>query len=118
MGACEPGQARDRAAISGNFHVPGFSLKAVFFYAPTACTAFFSLRFSIFAFSFPSSSSGFSTFFCRRRPFFPFPLLSLKPLFYRRVVFSFCVLKNFAEFAKKSDKIAPRRLFYRAFRLK
>lgn len=31
MGACEPGQARDRAAISGNFHVPGFSLKAVFF---------------------------------------------------------------------------------------
>ena len=35
MGACEPGQARDRAAISGNFHVPGFSLKAVFFRAPT-----------------------------------------------------------------------------------
>ena len=33
MGACEPGQARDRAAISGNFHVPGFSLKAVFFCA-------------------------------------------------------------------------------------
>lgn len=35
MGACEPGQARDRAAISGNFHVPGFSLKAVFFCVAT-----------------------------------------------------------------------------------
>lgn len=30
MGGREPGQARDRAAINGYFHVPGFSLGAVF----------------------------------------------------------------------------------------
>ncbi len=50
MGACEPGQARDRAAISGNFHVPGFSLKAVFFYLSRR--SFFPSRRFFAAFSF------------------------------------------------------------------
>jgi len=44
--------------------------------------------------------------------FSPFLPLYRFPL--NRSIFS----KNFAEFAKKSDKIAPRRLFYRVFRLK
>ncbi len=30
MGGREPGQARNRAAISGYSYVPGFSLRAVF----------------------------------------------------------------------------------------
>ena len=32
MGGREPGQARDRAAISGYSYVPGFSLKVVFLF--------------------------------------------------------------------------------------
>ncbi len=31
MGGCEPGQARDRAAISGYFHVPGVLVESRFF---------------------------------------------------------------------------------------
>ena len=117
MGACEPGQARDRAAISGNFHVPGFSLKAVFLRRSVPIfpnIPFFRLSrrrswppsfFPIFLLSPIFSRVPLSLFF-------PFPPLYRFPL--NRSFFS----KNFAEFAKKSDKIAPRRLFYRVFRLK
>lgn len=31
MVGCEPGQARDRAAISGYFHVPGVLVESRFF---------------------------------------------------------------------------------------
>ena len=116
MGACEPGQARDRAAISGNFHVPGFSLKAVFFLRPDDFSAFFP-SFLCFGGLIPAASPS------RRFPpptSEPRSTISLPHLLYFTVktVFFLDVLKNFAEFAKKSDKIAPRRLFYRAFRLK
>ena len=32
MGACEPGQMRDQAAISGHSHVPGLSLRDRLFF--------------------------------------------------------------------------------------
>lgn len=41
MGGCEPGQARDRAAISGYFHVPGVLVESRFFYG-----VFFELFYS------------------------------------------------------------------------
>ena len=41
MGGCEPGQARDRAAISGYFHFPGVLVESRFFYG-----VFFELFYS------------------------------------------------------------------------
>ncbi len=41
MGGCEPGQARDRAAMSGYFHVPGVLVESRFFYG-----VFFELFYS------------------------------------------------------------------------
>lgn len=90
MGACEPGQARDRAAISGNFHVPGFSLKAVFFASQRSDFSEYSLFsslsspflaavvlscFSSIAYFFPSSS--FAVF-----PIPPALSFSLKPFLF------------------------------------
>ncbi len=112
MGACEPGQARDRAAISGNFHVPGFSLKAVFFLRLDV--PFFPNIpiFPFFAQPFLGVAALFHYFY--RSPIFPTRSFRRFSRFAHFTVFPlnfFVFSKNFAEFAKKLGKIAPRRLF-------
>ena len=109
MGACEPGQARDRAAISGNFHVPGFSLKAVFFLFLRLTRLFGSAAVLSCCFV-PVSPSSPARFYSL------LPLISsILTLYMKKIRL---LSQKLAEFAKKSDKIAPRRLFYRVFRLK
>ncbi len=102
MGACEPGQARDRAAISGNFHVPGFSLKAVFFYALTF--RFFRI-FPFFRFSrrFPSPSPPFPIFFYRS-PILPALFFTI-PLFLPISLFLPPLSRFFEKFCRICEKI-------------
>lgn len=50
MGGCEPGQARDRAAISGYYHVPGVLVESRFFYGSVSRNCLFSFLAEVLGF--------------------------------------------------------------------